>query len=322
MIVRTDILAHLEHSARVGFLAGMKEYQPLRKAFANEAPSDGAFEVYADLGAVPWPSQVGGQAAGTGTDSRTGHPQVSGLHEGGPITILGGHERGLVVYNQDWDIAIGIWHNAINDTRVGSLEQWARNAGMRFEQHKDYLCFAALNAGDGTTYGNCYDGLTFFDANHVDPGAEYQTVQDNEYALTLSLDNFETVRVAAGQFLDGRGQPCGYDHSLLIHSINLERIAAQIIENKEAYDTANREMNPYAGKITGLQPPGGWVDSTFWALVDPKMPNKPVYLQMREAPKLVYWDDHTQGAGVRYYKWLARYTPFYGDWRLAIMGNT
>jgi hypothetical protein len=322
MIVRTDILAHLENGMRVGFLKGMKEYQPLRSAFAREAPSDGAFEVYGDIGAVPWPAQIGGQAAGTGTDSRTGHPQVSGLHEGGPITVLGGNERGLVVYNQDWDIPIGIFHNAINDARVGSLEQWARNAGMRFNQHQDYLCFAAMNGGDGTTYGNCYDGNAFFYDSHADPGAEYTTTQDNKYALTLSLDNFETVRVAAAGFLDDRGQPCGFDHKLILHSVNLERMAAQITDNREAYDTANREMNPYAGKVTGLTAPGGWVDSTFWALVDPNQVVKPINLQMRQAPQLVFWDDHTQGMGVRYYKWTARYTVFYGDWRLAIMGNT
>lgn len=322
MIVRTDILAHLENGMRAGFLKGMKEYTPLRASFSREAPSDGAFEIYGDIGAVPWPRQNGGQAAGTGTDSRTDHPQISGLHEGGPITILGGNERGLVVYNQDWNIPIGIWHNAINDARVGSLEQWARNAGQRFEQHKDYLAFAALNGGDGTTYGNCYDGGAFFQNSHADPGAEYTTVQDNIYALALSLDNFETVRVAAGGFLDDRGQPVGFNHNLLVHSLNLERTAAQIISNREAYDTANREMNPYAGRIEGITAPGSYVDTTFWALVAMDQAAKPINLQMRQAPTLVFWDDYTQGSGVRYYVWQARYTVFYGDWRLAIMGNT
>jgi hypothetical protein len=321
MITRTDILAHLERNARGGFLAAMKAYTPLRAPFCGQTPSDGPFEIYADLGAVPWPGQNGGQGGSQGTDGRIGAEQTSGLHEGGPITVLGGNERSIVVYNDDWNIPIGVWHNAINDGKA-SLEQWARNAGNRFQQHQDYLAFAALNGGDGTTYGKCYDGLYFFSNSHVDKNAQYTTVQDNLNGLALSLDNFETVRVAAAAFKDDRGQPCGFDHSLLVHSVNLERVAAQIVSNREAYDTANREMNPYAGKITGLRAPGGYVDSTFWAIVDPSQPQKPINIQLRQAPELVFWDDHTQGNGVRYYKWVARYTVFYGDWRLASMGNS
>jgi phage major head subunit gpT-like protein len=293
----------------------------MRAPFCREVGSNSAFEVYADLGAVPWPVQNGGQAAGTGTDGRTGAQQVSGLHEGGPITVLGGNERGLVVYNQDWDIAIGVYHNAINDGKV-SLESWAGRCGARFEQHMDYLAFAALNSGDGSTYGYGYDKLAFFYSSHIDPGAEYQTAQDNVYDLSLSLDNFETVRIAAGSFLDDRGKPSGMVHDLLIHSINLERTAAQIVSNPNAYDTSDQEINPYRGKVQGLTVPGGWFDSTAWVLCCSNMPEKPINLQMRQRPELVYWDDHTQGGGVRYYKWHARYVPFYGDWRLAIMGKS
>jgi phage major head subunit gpT-like protein len=320
-IVRSDILAHLERGMRVGFLAGLKDYAPKRGAFTRTVPSDGAFEIYGDLGSQPWPVRMAGQAGG-GTDGRTGGPSAGGLHEGGPIVVLGGEERNLVVYNSDWGTAVGIWHNAINDDRVGGLEDWARNQGKRFEQHKDYLCFDALNSGEATTnYGACYDGLSFFNDSHFDKGAEYQTVQDNKYALSLSLDNFETVRIAGGKFKDGRGQPYGgLGHSLLVHALDLERTAAQITDNPLAYDTANQERNPYAGMIQRLAVPGSWFDSTAWVLVDPDV--KPILLQERSGPELIFWDDFTQGSGVRYYKWVARYSVAYGDWRGAIMGNS
>jgi len=322
MITRSDVLAHLERGMRVGFLAGKQQYVPQRSAFTSEPSSDGAFEIYGDLGAVPWPAQTGGQGGG-GTDGRTGQPSVGGLHEGGPITVLGGNEKGLVVYNQDWTVPIGIYHNAINDNRVGGLEEWARSAGARFEQHKDYLAFNALNAGEATTtYGAAYDTLAFFSASHVDKAAEYQTVQSNLNTLGLSLDNFETVRVAAAKLRDDRGQPMGLNHKLLIHAIDLERTAAQITDNVEDYGTTNRARNPYAGQILRLAAPGGWLDTTAWFLVDPTMPQKPIMLQVREAPQLVFWDDHSQGAGIRYYKWLARYAAAYGDWRLCVQGNS
>ena len=320
MIVRTDVLAHLERGMRAGFLTAQKAYVPKRSAFTREVSSDGAFEIYGDMGAVPWPRHNGGQV-GTATDGRTGAPQISGLHEGGPITVLGAEERALVVYNQDWNVPVGIYHNAINDNRVGGLEEWARNAGQRFEQHQDYICFKALNDGEGTTWGRCYDGLSLYNDAHVDPGAEYVTTQDNKYALALSLDNFEAVRVAAGGFRDSRGVPVGLDYDLLIHSLNLARTAAQITDNREDYGVANRAINPYAGGVRRLEVPGGWFDTTCWVLTASSSP--PLILQMRERPQLVFWDDFTQTAsGIRYYSWTARYVVAYGDWRGTIMGNT
>lgn len=322
MITRTDVAAHLEHGVRAGFLAAIKAYAPMRAPFCAESPSDGAFEIYADMGDIPWPNHVSGQGGYGGSDDRTGAEKTSGLLEGGSVTIVGGEERGIIVYNDGWEITMGIYHDAINDNRVGNLEIWARSAGQRFEQHKDYLAFAALNGGDGTTYGKCFDGLSLFNDSHVYPKAEYTTAQDNSYALALSLDNFETVRVAGSNLKDSRGQPLRLVHNLLVHSINLERTAAQIVGNQEAYDTANREMNPYAGQTRGLMAPGGWVDTTFWALIDDTLGEKPLMLQMREGPNLYTWDDHTQGGGIRYFKWYARYAIAYAYWPAAIMGNS
>jgi len=324
MITRKDIAAHLERNIRTGFLLGARDYQPLRRAFAAETTSDGAFETYADMGTVPWPTQNAGKKGPGGKDARTGAPVVNKLNAGQQVTIVGGEEKSLIVYNLDWEITIGVTHNAINDDRAGDLEAWARSAAINFERHMDFVCFDALNNGGSTAaYGACYNGLAFFNNAHVDPGAEYQTAQDNAYALALSLDNFETVKVAAAKFRDGRGQPVGLNHNLLIVPPDLERVAAQIAMNREAYDTGNREMNPYAGSVRLLVAPGGWLDTTAWFAVDPNLPQKPINLQIRQRPDLVVWDDFMAGdGGVRYYKWHARYAVFYGDWRLAVQGNT
>ena len=322
MLTRTDILAQLERGMKVGFLNGQKTYTPLRSAFVDETTSDGAFETYADMGATPWPAQVSGQNPGTATDGRTGAPSVGGLHEGGPITILGGNERSLTVYNRGWDIPVGIYHDAINDSRVGNLESWARSMAVRFEQHKDNLAFDALNAGAASTYGTAYDGQVFFSANHADPGGQYTTVQSNVNTLALSLANFETVYIAASSYFDDRGKPSGITPDLLIHSVNLKRTAAQITDNPEDYATGNRAVNPYRGDISRLMAPGGWLDSTAWFLVSSQPGMKPLGMQIRQQPQLFFWDDHTQGGGIRYYKWYARYEIFYRDWRNATQGQS
>ena len=324
MINRSDIAIHLEKSIRTGFLVGKNDYAPLRSPFTREVPSDGAFETYGDMGSTPWPYQNAGKPGAAGTDPRLGAPRVNDMTSGHQIQIIGGAEKGMIVYNVDWEIALGITHNAIDDDRAGDLEAWAKSAGSNFEKHKDFLAFDALNSGGAiTNYGAAYDGLSFFNDAHVDAGEPYQTVQDNSFALALSLDNYDTVAVAASKFMNGQGKPVGLNHNLLIVPRDLNRIATQITDNPEDYTTADRERNPFAGQVTKLVAPGGWIDSTAWFVIDTSLPQKPINIQMRKQPELVIWDDEFAGdGGVRYFKWHSRLAVFYGDWRTAVQGNT
>ncbi len=323
MITRKDIAAHLEYSVKTGFLMGQKEYTPLRSAFCREVPSSGAFETYADMNVSPWPNLNSGKAGAGGTDDN-GAPIAGQINAGRQITVWGGGEVALKVNNLDYEIAIGITHNAIEDNRAGDLETWARQAARTFQKHQDYLCFHALNNGESTAYyGAGYDGLSFFNDSHKDPGVTYQTTQDNKYAVALSFDNFKTVKIAASKFKDGNGQPVGMNHNLLIVPTDLEYEAAQICVNRDVYGTGNRNLNPYAGTIKPLVAPGGWLDTTAWFLVDPNELVKPLYLQMRQQPALTVVDDEFSGDGAtRYYIYRARYNVFYGNWRYCIEGNS
>jgi phage major head subunit gpT-like protein len=298
-IFRNDIAGRLGYGVRSGFLKGQKTYTPVRSAFVRETTSTGKDEDYSDVGTVPMPVAYDDM-----------------------VQVRGTHEVTLTITNKDYEITIGISHNAINDDRVGNLDTWARQAGRNFEKHMDKLCFLALNAGDASTYGLCYDGQNLFSASHADSGAEYTTAQDNQYGLTLSLDNFETVRVAGQNFLDGRGEPVMMDYDLLIVPPALERIALNITGNPQAYDTANREENPYAGMMK--RPLAStYLDATAWFLVASMEIVKPIILQIRQQPMLTMWDDERQGeGGVRYFKFHGRYNVGYGDWRTVLMGNT
>lgn len=323
IISRQNFPAHLEYGIRVGFLNGRKDYKSLRNMFVRQTSSSGAFELYGDLGSVPWPVLNAGKQGSGGTDARTGAPVAGRINAGGPITIWGTEERSLQINNLDWEIAFAIELNALSDNRLGDFEAWSNAMGSRFEQHLDYLAFNALNSGEATTnYGAGYDGLSFFNNSHVDPGAVYTTGQDNLYALTLSLDNFDSVVVAGSNLRDGQGQPAGLSHTLLITSPTNRLLAHNITQNTMSYDTANRESNAYAGMTTALIAPGGYLDSTAWYVVDTSTSRRPLILQMRQEPTLVTWDDYSQGGGIRYFKWHARYNIGYGDWRLCMQGNT
>ena len=134
MITRPDIAAHLEHGVRTGFLVGMKAYSPLRSAFCSSEPSDGAFEIYADMGAPPWPYQNAGKQGLGGTDGRTGVPEVNRMSSGGAVRVIGAESQGVIVWNIDWEIVTAVTHNSINDDRTGELDRWIKSSGVNFEK--------------------------------------------------------------------------------------------------------------------------------------------------------------------------------------------
>ena len=291
---------HLVVGARTGFLTAMQttprqDWQRVAEMFTLDART----RTLVDLGAAPMPTQ------------NVGRTQVQEFIE-----------KSKDITAHDWDITVGISHNDLMDDQTGTLERRVRSAGDNFNRHINKRVFEVLNGGDSQTYGACYDGQDFFDSDHADEGASYSTAQDNENALALSIDNFETVRVAANGFRDDQGEFTAYNYNLLVVPPAYERIAAQIASNPAAYDTANRETNPYAGAVQFIVSP--YLDSTAWHLIASSESVKPLILAMRERPNLqASWFDPNAGEGGMYYfKFFARYECHYGDWRLAVQGNT
>jgi phage major head subunit gpT-like protein len=191
-----------------------------------------------------------------------------------------------------------------------------------FKRQINAAVFTQLNVGDGTTLGVGYDGLSFFHASHIDDGAKYVTGQDNVSALTLSIDNFETVSVAAQGVRDDQGNYVNLNHNLIVTSPSLERIAAQITGNAWTYDTANREVNPYSGRTSYITAPQ--MDATAWVLVAANENTKPIFVAVRKRPQLldIFYDSGAGEGGIYYIRYHGRYVIVYGDWRLAHMGNT
>lgn len=298
-MIAGNIPQHLVVAARTGFLTTAQPAVPAYAPIASVIDMNARSIDLVDLGAAPMPVESKG---------RTQKQDFI--------------EKTMTITPKDWEITVHISHNAVKDDQTGTLERKCRAAGENFQLHISNLAFAALNAGDATTYGLCYDGLYFYSNSHVDKGAAYSTVQDNLNGSTLSIDNFETVRVAASQFRQDQGEFVGYNHDLLVVPPALERLAANITNNPFAYDTANREMNPYAGSIKYLVSPQ--LDSTAWILVASGASVKPILIAMREQPNLQSaWFDPEAGDGGMYnFKFYARYNHFYGDWRVATMGNS
>lgn len=299
MPISGNVPEHLVIGARTGFLVALKRPDMPWARVATQFNADAKATTMVDLGAAPMP-----------------------LNDKGGAPAQDYIEKSQEVTTQPWRTTVWISYNAVQDDQTGKLESRVKSAADRFQQHLNNLVFKTLNAGDATTYHQCYDGLEFFDASHVDAGAAYQTVQSNVNALALSLDNFETVYVASQLYRDDQGEYCGFSPNLLVVPPALQRIAAQIAENTEAYDTANRETNPYKGAIEYLVTPQ--FSSAAWALLDTNETTKPLIVVIREQPALQdYWFDSKAPDGGRYYfSYYGRYDVWYGDWRLGSLGNT
>lgn len=300
-MIAGNVPKHLVVGARTGFLTSVKRRDYPWRRIAEVFNMTSASQDLVDLGAAPMPvpsDQAGG------------------------LTIQDLIEKTIPVSPESWDITVSISQNAIDDDQTGSLERKVRSAGDNFNKHMNQRVFTILNGGDGTTYGLCYDGQEFFDSDHVDKGAHYQTDQDNEYTLALTPDNFETVWVAAQSTRDDQGEFTEYIYDLLVCHPTNKRVAANICENVEQMDTANRERNVFAGEIAYLTTPE--IDSTAWHLIASSEPHKPLIVAMRKTPGLQSaWFDPTFPDGGRYFfKYFGRYEVYYGDWRLAYQGQT
>jgi phage major head subunit gpT-like protein len=298
MAIQGNLPKHLEVAARTGVLVAPERPAMGWRQVAMEIDLTAASTTLVDLGGIPYPTQ---------------NPQVV-------QSII---EKGLTVEPEDWYLTVSLSQNLIDDDQTGSVYSKFRSVQESFDRHVEERVFTVLNAGDGQTYGAAYDGQDFFDSDHKDIGAEYTTNQDNENALALSLDNFETVHNSAQLFRNDRGKFTNYMYDLLVVHPSLRRIAVQITGNANAYDTGNQETNPYSGMLKApLTSP--WLDSTAWYLIASSERVKPLFVAVRKRPTLIdiKFDGQQENGGLHYFTYHARNVIGYGDWRLAAQGNT
>lgn len=296
MAISGNVPQHLVVGARSGFLAGMKGENFPWQRIAQVIDMGSKSIDLVDLGGAPMPIEDRG---------------------GGPLQDF--VERALTVKPRNWNITVQISRNAVQDDQTNSLLRKVQGAAENFQRHMNKIVFQALDGGDGTTYGKAYDNLSFFNDAHLNgPAGTY----DNNFALALSLDNFQTNYNLAKAFTDESGEYTDFNYDLLVVPPALERLAAQITGNSEDYSTANRAVNPYSGRLSYLVSP--YMGSTAWAVVASNESAKPLAIVMREQPNLqdTWFDPTGPDGGTFNFKFYARYNVAYGDPRLAFLGNT
>lgn len=295
-----QVPGHLIANVRTGFLRAVANPTESWRSVAEMFTMDGKTNDLVDLGGAPMPKR-----------SKSG------------VTMQGFAERLMQVTPDDWDITVHIDDNTVQDDRTNTLLTRVRAAGANFNTHLNKIVFEAINLGETTTtYGAGYDKVSFFNASHIDNGALYQTAQSNVNNLALTPDNFETVYVAQSTRLDDQGEQCNFIPDLLIVPPAQERAAAQITGNEKVSGTANNDINPWKGRVRHIVAP--WLDTTSWFLACSSEVVKPILLVMRTQPYLQSaWFDATKpNGGWHCFKFYARYTVAYGDWRLMTQGRS
>lgn len=288
---------HLEVAARTGILSARPNMDMPWRRVAMEVPLSARSTTLVDLGSVPAPTQK---------------PQV----------VQEMIEKSLTVAPQDWYVTLTVSGNQIDDDQTGDLLRKIQDLRPAFDRHINSRVFTVLNAGDGQTYGACYDGQDFFDSDHVDKGAHYQTSQDNENALALSAANFNTVWVSAQSFVDDQGEYTNYNYDLIVCNPSLNTVAANIVGNPNEYGSSNLNINPYQGRLSYITSP--YLDTSAWHLIASNESTKPLLVGVKKPPQLndMWFDPQQEDGGRHYFQYHGRYVVVYGDWRLAVQGQT
>lgn len=296
MALSGNLPNHLVVAARTGVLSSQaKDDMPYRRV-ATEVDLTQKTTTFVDLGGLPVP---------------TNNPALKDTRI----------EKSKSVVPEDWYLTLSISQNALDDDQTGSLEANFKNIMPAFQRHINSRVFTVLNAGDATTYGTSVDSLAMFSNSHLWTGASNTTAQDNLVGSNLTLDTFNTAWVAARQFKDDQGNYFNFNYNLLIVNPTNNVTAANITGNREAMDTGNREMNPYAGTQYITVPE---LDTNAWILVAANETTKPMFVAIRKRPVLhrMWWDTEQPDGGIHYFQYHARYTVQYADWPTAIMGQT
>ncbi len=285
----------------------LEEYEkPLDNSWQQIAmtmDSTGYSETYAFLGATPAMREWLSERVPTGLNAN-------------PFTIA----------NKDYEATIEVDRNALRDDRYGEIRIQVQMLAETARRYYDEMAFTVLGEGDQTTYGQCYDGLEFFDTQHKE-GSYYTTVQSNLGSSTLSSSSISATRAAIMKFKNDRGKPLGITPDTLIVPPDLEDLAIQLTQSGttdasgNATGAATGLKNPQTGRFKVISSP--WItDTDSWIMACCGGVNKPLIFQNRQATEFGALEGNTE-KGFMSKKFLYgvdnRFNFGYGNWRYAYM---
>jgi phage major head subunit gpT-like protein len=273
------------------------------KKISMEMSSTGFSETYAFLGSTPAMREWLTERIPTGLQAQ-------------PFTLA----------NKDFEATIEVDRNALEDDRYGEIKVQIQMLAEASRRYYGQMGFTVLSEGDQTTYGQCYDGLEFFDTQHKE-GAYYTTVQSNLGSSSLSMSAISATRAAMMGFKNDRGLPMGVVPDTIIVSPAYEDLAIQLLGSSGTDSSGNATgsytglTNPQRGRYQVISSP--WItDTDSWIMACCNGIKKPLIFQNRRDTEFAALEGNSE-KGFMSKKYMygvdSRFNFGYGDWRTAYM---
>lgn len=240
------------------------------------------------------------------------------------------------IENMEYEVSIEVDRTEKINDQTGQIMMRAREMGSAAALHKDKLIADLLNAGSDAG-SLCYDGLPFFDANHVsgDSGAQSNELTFDISAVMPNEPNtptapspktlqrlFADMVSALMTFKDDRGEPLDQQPSGLVLCCHpsvwapwLQALTAQMVENtSNIYSQFRPDVIPMA-RLTNAA-------KVFLLKTDVEV--RPFIDQHREDVRLNQLEEgseHEVLTGKLLYVARGIYRMAYGKWFHAVSGE-
>ena len=217
------------------------------------------------------------------------------------------------ITNKHYEATLAISRDDVEDDNVGVYAPLIAEIGRSAAKHPDTLVASLLAGGESATI---WDGQNFFDDAHPVGDLTF----NNKFALTLTADNYATVRATMMAYKNAKGESLDINPNLLIVPPALEGAAREILKSNRVSGTDNIWQ-----KSADFMVIRELTDTNRWYLLDTTRAVKPFIVQIRKKPEFVKLTKSTDENvfmhneliyGVDY-----RGNAGYGLWQLAAMSN-
>ena len=180
------------------------------------------------------------------------------------------------IKNRKWEMTYGIPRDEIEDDSYGVYTALFSDMGETAARHPDELVFGAMMDGFKE---KCYDGLSFFNAEHKSGDQVYSNRSDKK----LARESYMEARTAVMSIRGDKGKSLKLVPDLLVVSPALEEMARLILEA----DTINGTTNVLKGTAKLHVEPMLAENPEYWFLLCTNRFLKPFIYQIRKKIKFV-----------------------------------
>lgn len=193
--------------------------------------------------------------------------------------LTGINQYSYLVSAEPYELTIGVTRHELDSfDKYDALKTKLNTMAYKAVEKKVELFVELLESAFAT---NCYDNQYMVDTDHVDPNAEYTTVQSNKGTSALDATTFAAARTAMRQFKDDRGKGVNSTGDLLIVPPGLEDTAKIILENEWNVDSMDRNINVNRGAAR-LWVCNYLTDANDWFLINTKGATRPFIMTIAQ----------------------------------------